>query len=173
MIATKPQLETTQLETTQLEIAEWVRAASRLFWDDATVRMPRTEAARRNALEGWLAEQQAKLRANFEHAHPSAAALFDPLIWPEVEPEVRRYAIFGFAAAWVGRHLGDATTIGTPTLGSYQWRVPLGVNGYRDDLGQIVLTLDGDVIAELTTTRSELLEAIREPSFSVFTAAAR
>ena len=28
-------------------------------------------------------------------------------------------------------------------------------------MGQIVLNLDGDVIPELTTTRSEVLEAIR------------
>lgn len=90
-----------------------------------------------------------------------------------MKQEVQRYAIFGAVAAWIGRYMGDATTIGVPERHGEQWRVPIGVRGYGDNLGQIVLNAEGEVVPGLTTSRSEILEAIREPALPSLTAAAR
>lgn len=165
---------------------QWIGEATRLFWEDASVRLPRTEAERRNGMERWLEQRRLKLGAalqeEFPHRFPSLAqhlspsfitSVFNELVWPEVKPEVQRYAIFGFAAAWVGRHMGDATTLSTPRRDGQQWCVPIGVKGYGDDLGRIMLNLDGEIIPELTTTHGDLLEAIREPSTRTLTTAAR
>lgn len=165
---------------------QWIGEATRLFWEDASVRLPRTEAERQNGMEAWLEQRRLKLGAalqeEFPRQFPSLAqhlsssfitSVFDGLVWPEVKPEIQRYAISGFAAAWVGRHMGDATTLGTPKRDGQQWCVPIGVRGYSNDLGQIVLNLDGEVIPEVTTTRSDLLEALREPSLLSLATAAR
>ncbi len=167
-------------------IDRWISEAVRHFWEDASIRVPRTEAERRNGMEAWLEQRRLKLGARlqeeFPHQFPSLAqnlspsfitSVFDELVWPKVKPEIQRYAIFGFAAAWIGRHMGDATTLGTPKRDGEQWCVPIGVRGHGDDLGQIVLTLDGEVILEMTTTRSDLLEEILEPSFPTLAAIAR
>lgn len=164
----------------------WISEASRRFWEDASVRVPRTEAERRNGMEAWLEQRRLRLGAalqdEFPHLFPSLAqtlpasfitSVFDELVWPKVKPEIQRYAMSGFAAAWIGRHMGDATILGTPERDGQHWCVPLGVSGYGDDLGQIVLNLDGEVIPELTTTRRDLLEATREPSLPPVAAAAR
>jgi len=168
------------------EIDRWISEAMRRFLEDASVRLPRTEAARRNGMESWLEQRRLKLDASlqeaFPHQFPSLAQnlspslitrVFDELVWPQVKPEVQSYAIFGFASAWVGRHMGDATTVGTPRCDGWRWYVPIGVSGHGSDLGRIVLNLDGEVIPELTTTRRDLLEAIREPSLPPVAAAAR
>lgn len=168
------------------EIDRWISEAMRRFLEDASVRLPRTEAERRNGMEAWLERQRLQLGASlqeaFLHQFPSLVqslslsfitSVFDELVWPQVKPEVQRYAIFGFASAWIGRHMGDATTVGTPKRDGRQWCVPLGVSGHGSDLGQIVLNLDGEVIPELTTTRRDLLEAIRETSLPPVAAATR
>lgn len=167
-------------------IDRWISEAVRHFWEDPSVRMPRTEAERRNEMKSWLEQRRLKLDADlqeeFPQQFPSLAqslspsfltSVFDELVWPQVKPEIQRYAIFGLAAGWIGRHMGDATTLGTPNRDGQQWRVPIGVRGYGDDLGQIVLNRDGEVIPEMTTTRGELLEGIREPSIPSLSAAAR
>ena len=108
-------------------INRWVEKALKRFWEDASVRGPRAESERRNGLEVWLEQQRLKLSAGLQEEFPQEFSplasglppayitrVFDELVWPEVKPEVQRYAIFGFCAAWIGRHMGDATTLGTP-----------------------------------------------------------
>lgn len=174
------------IEENRVPLRQWTNEAVRIFSEDASVRLPRTESERRNGMEEWLEQRRIKLAAALHeefpryfpsqvpHLLPSfVTSVFDELVWPQVKPEVQRYAIFGFAAAWVGRYMGDATTIGTPRRDGQQWCVPIGVKGYGDDLGQVMLNLDGEIIPEVTTTHGDLLEAIREPSIQTLTAATR
>ena len=172
-------------------IDNWTTTALQRFWNDTSVRVPRTLSERADGLAVWLEGFRLKMRLEFEvgfrHQFPSMsnrlpenyiAGVFDQNVWPEIKPDVQRYAMYGFAAAWVGRHLGDATTIGVPVWNGRYWHVPLGLEGYGDDLGQITLDPDGEVLAELTTTRTGLLGAIRseatsEPTLSSFAAASR
>ena len=161
-------------------IDNWTTTALQQFWNDTSVRVPRTLSERADGLAVWLEGFRLKMRSEFEkgfrhqfasmsnHLPPSyVAEVFDQNVWPEIKPDVHRYAMYGFAAAWAGRYLGDATTIGAPVWDGQLWHVPLGIKGHGDNLGQIVLDADGEVIAEQTTTRISLLEAIRSEATSV------
>lgn len=44
----------------------WISEATRLFWKNSSVRVPRTEAERRNGMEGWLEKQRLKLGADLQ-----------------------------------------------------------------------------------------------------------
>lgn len=165
-------------------IDNWTTTALQQFWNDTSVRVPRTLSERANGLAIWLEGFRLKMRSEFElgfrHQFSSMAnrlpenyiaEVFDYNVWPKIKLDVQQYAMYGFAAAWIGRHLGDATTIGAPVWDGQLWRIPVGIKGYGDNLGQITLDADGEVVAELTATRINLLEAIcseatSEPSLS-------
>lgn len=167
-------------------IDNWTTAALQQFWNDASVRVPHTETERANGLQVWLERFQLKMRSEFEagfrHQFASLSSLlaedyiagvFDQNVWPQIKPDVQRHAMHGFAAAWRTGHFGDATTVGTPQLRGQLWYVPLGIRGYGENLGEIVLTQDGDVLAEKTTSRKQLLEAARGTTIQAVAAAAR
>lgn len=141
---------------------------------DTSRRVPRAEADRANAFERWLDRYQRRLdpvieaeaRQEFpdlfgqEERTVEATALLHDRIWPGVADFLREYAVRGQAAAWVGRHMGDATTIGWPERIGDRWRVALGVMGYGEDLGQVILDSDGNILPDETTTREQVLEVI-------------
>ncbi|HZT43912.1 MAG TPA: hypothetical protein VFA07_17225 [Chthonomonadaceae bacterium] len=148
--------------------------------EDVSIRIPRTESERQNEFEHWLAAYREKLGPAMEEAFriefPSLykhkqlrpqtiRQTVEEHLWPLIEDELRSYAIRGVASAWVSKHMGDATTIGLPQREGSYWRVPLGVNKYGENLGQVVLDADGNVITDLTTTRKQLLEVIHDREF--------
>ena len=160
-------------------VNNWTTTALQRFWNDHSIRVPRTLSERANGLAVWLEGFRLKMRSEFEmgfhHEFSSMSArlpenssteVFDQNVWPRIKPSIQCYAMYGLAAAWVGRHLGDATTISVPIWEGQLWHVSLGIKGYGDNQGLITLDADGEVIAELTTTRTSLLEAIRSEATS-------
>ncbi len=165
---------------------QWIRMASEAFWADTSVRVPRSKSERQNGLSLWLEHCRLKLgvvlQDEFERHFPSLAQklsasaildIFNDHVWPKVMPEVQRYALRGLASAWVTENMGDATTLGQPNLDGELWHIPLGIRGIGDHLGRIVLTLNGDIVPHLTTSRKQLLEAARGSTLSTPAAAAR
>jgi hypothetical protein len=155
----------------QPAIGRCIQSAMEALTDDASIRPPRTEAERRNSFAVWLAGCRNRIgpaiEAELWRQFPvlieklgDPEAIMEQIVWPQVEEDLRRWAIRAQAAAWVSRHMGDLTTIGRPERVDIHWRVPLGIEGYGDNLGQVVLDTDGTVIPELTTTRDEMLEKI-------------
>jgi hypothetical protein len=156
------------------EVDRVVQEAIDSLEQDTPLRVPRSEADRRNDFALWLSryherlvpritdEIQQRLSARVSTPVPAEVLqkVVDDQVWPEVERFLRWYAIRGQAAGWVTRHMGDATTIGAPEPHPAGWRVPLGVAGYGDDLGQVVLDRDGNIVASLTSTANELREAM-------------
>ena len=167
-------------------IDRWTTTALQGFWNDTSVRVPRTLSERANGLAIWLEGFRLKMRSEFEmgfrHEFPSmsdrlpknyVAEVFDQNVWPQIKADVQRYAMHGFAAAWVTGHLGDATTLGVPEQRGNYWHVSLGIRNYGDRLGEVVLTQDGDVLQDLTTSRKQLLEAARGTTVQAVAATAR
>lgn len=151
---------------------QWIKMASEAFWADTSVRVPRSKSERQNGLSLWLEHCRLKLgvvlQDEFERHFPSLAQnlsasaildIFNDHVWPKVMPEVQRYALRGLAAAWVVQNMGDATTVEQPYRHGELWHVPLGLHGISDSLGEVVLTLNGDIVPHLTTSRKQLLEA--------------
>lgn len=170
----------------QPDFDRWIKSATEQFWSDTSVRLPRTPAERENNMAVWLDNCRAKLSLaldnEFRQCFPSLAAQVDPglirqmfneHVWPNVEPTVRRYALRGLAATWVGGHVGDATTVGWPEPEGPLWRVPLRVRDHGENMGQVMLNADGDVLPNLTTTRDQILEELRGRRFPAVAAAAR
>ena len=167
-------------------IENWRTTALKRFWDDTSVHIPRAESERANGLQVWLEQFRLRMRSEFEvgfrHQFPSMsdrlpedyiAEVFDHNVWPKIKPDVQRYAMHGFAAAWRTGHFGDATTLGVPEqIGSY-WYVPISIRGYEGEFGKIVLTQEGDVLQDKTTSRKQLLEAARGTAFRAVAATAR
>ncbi len=169
----------------RLFVDDWTAAALEGFWNDTSVRVPRTVEERRDGLKVWLEHFSLKMRVSFEQEFQSRfgslsallpetyiADVFDQNVWPQIRPDIQQYAIHGLAAAWVTGNMGDATTMNRPEQKNNRWHVPIGIRGYGDKLGEIVLTQDGDVLENMTTSRKQLLEAARGvQSHSVATAA--
>lgn len=68
------------------------------------------------------------------------------------------------AIAWGRKNIGDAGLYGQPQSDGCFWRVALGVAGYGENMGQIMLDMDGNIVPEQTTTREELLKYIHDYS---------
>lgn len=166
------------------EIERCIAIALSVVPSDTALRVPRTEEERQNAFAVWLANwrthYEPRVRAALEQEFPAFAEalapaqfdrLFEERIWPKVEDQLRSYAILYQAGAWVRQSMGDATTLGQPVHEAGRWRVPLGVARYGENLGQVVLDENGTVFPELTSTRQQILETIRDPTVSPVKAA--
>ena len=167
-------------------IQNWTTTALQQFWNDTSVHVPRAEAERANGLQIWLERFRLKMRSEFDvsfrHQFLSMSRLlpenyiaevFDQNVWPRIKPDVQQYAMHGFAAEWVTGHLGDATTLGTPEQSGGYWHVPLGIRGYEGEFGEIILTQEGAVLQDRTTSRKQLLEAARGTTVRAVAATAR
>ena len=154
---------------------------------DRPLNFPRSAGDRANGFAAWLEwieEKRAKhepiMRAAIAEAFADAAPLdemaaqkyVDCCVWPAVEFWLHDIAIRYYAGAWARTHYGDA--IGTYPMepNGELWRVPLGIRGYADLLGQIMLDHKGNVIENLTTTRQEIQEILRDRKLSPAAAAA-
>lgn len=82
--------------------------------------------------------------------------------WVEIEvrplpsPEELRNKALHYAA----RRLGDAVFPGEPIWTGDGWRLPLRVRHHEGTFGQILLSREGEVVEERTTSRKELVEAL-------------
>ena len=157
------------IEANRPEIDKCVEHLYAYLDADPSMRLPRSEEDRKNGFEQWLNSYRQKIapvmeseiRQTFPHLAAKSRSkevevLIEREIWPKVEADLRSYALRGVASAWISRHMGDATTIGQPEWEGSCWRVPIGVNKYGDNLGQIVIDRDGNMIPDLTTTREQM-----------------
>ena len=145
---------------------------------DYSLRPPRSDEDRANGFADWLTRQRQKQEPMMREAVSATFADDAPLdeattqryieccVWPEVEEWLEDYALGYYAGAWVRGHYGDAIYTSPSERFGALWRVPLGVNGYGKNMGQIVLDNEGNVIEDLTTTRLEILEKLRDRKFS-------
>jgi hypothetical protein len=82
----------------------------------------------------------------------------------EARLEVRRapdaLAIRNAALRYVWRRLGDAVGVEEPYWDGEFWNVPLVVRGHAGSPGRLLLTEQGEISAERSTTKAEILEAL-------------
>lgn len=163
----------------QLQRQRALEAAVAAIVNEVGLQVPRSEAERRNAFADWLAEQHDRLRpllqAEWQKAFPELADAdaLGECLWSDVANWLRVYALRGQAAKWISHNMGNATTLGLPQRTETGWRIPIGVSGYGEELGQIVLDADGNVLLEQTTTHQHILEQIRGRKFSAPATTAR
>lgn len=141
-------------------------AALQLVESDTVLRVPRTDEECRDRFAEWLSTHRARLaptiRQLIDRAVPAQghdAAAVEEAVWSRLSPVLLDFAVRGRAVQWVSRHLGDATTIGWSERTEEGWRIPLGVRGHGENLGQMVLDPDGRVVEALTSTRSCVRDA--------------
>jgi hypothetical protein len=139
---------------------------------ETPLRLPRGEAERRNRFAAWLDHyRQRWLPALGGEIRPRQPALLvegedeaavqrflEEEVWPEVEEFLRRFAVRGLAAAWVTGRLGDGLTLGWPEPSGDGWRVRLADSRSGQQLGQVVLDMEGNILTDRTTTRESILE---------------
>ena len=136
---------------------------------DKTLRVPRSDEDRANGFANWLLRKreqhepmmQAAVREAFANLAPlddvTVRNYVDCYVWPEAEHWLlHSIALRSQASWWVSYHLRDMTTIGMPEAQGDFWRIPLGVYGMGENLGQVMLDRDGRVIEHLTSTQKEL-----------------
>lgn len=153
---------------------------------DASLRMPFTDAARKNGFADWLLERRTTYlpkiadevrRQMPEFANktedPEFTEFLSGTIWPEVELLLKTMAVRANAARWALGKIGDAVILELPVFNGSHWIVGLGLQNYGSKLGQIALDESGSILPELTTTKHELLEKIHAKSVPSPAAAAR
>lgn len=161
------------------EIQQAVAIAIAVVETSPLLRPPRMVEQRTNAFAAWLEEWRNKFAPFIASAlRCEASDMFADMpdsvlaeivaqqIWPGVVPLLQSCALTYQAAEWGRKHLGDATMYYKPIQEGSTWRVPIGVLGKGENLGQIVLDVDGNVIENLTSTRAQLLERLRDNQLS-------
>src|SRR5689334_1633817 len=108
----------------QAEIARCIEIALTVVPSDTALRVPRTEEERQNAFAAWLTKWRAHyepmIRVALEREYPTFVQTLDNVqfnkffeehIWPQIEHQLRSYAILYQAGAWVRKGMGDAVTL--------------------------------------------------------------
>ena len=157
------------------EIQQAVAIAIAVVETSPLLRPPRMVEQRTDAFAAWLEEWRNKFAPFIASAlRCEAAEVFADMpdsvlaevvaqhVWPELIPYLQSIAIDYQAGEWGRRHFGDATMYYKPIQEGSTWRVPIGVLGKGENLGQIVLDVDGNVIESLTSTKAQLLEKLRD-----------
>ena len=155
-----------------------IEIAVNAVYQDRPFTIPQSQEERANGFTAWIAQKRQRLEPKMRAALAEAFADVAPLdettaqkyleccVWPEVEFWLQDFAIRYHAGIWKQKHYGDGTyMMPIERFGDY-WRIPIGVNGYGRNLGQIIVDNEGNVIEKLTTTRQEILEQLHGRTFS-------
>ncbi len=171
---------------TQEKLHRCIQQAIENLKSDTSLRIPRTETERQGAFRAWLTSYRLKLgpeiQEQFRQQFPGISqrlktpntikSIIETYIWPDIEVELRSYAVRGLASDWVRSHMGDAVLVGMPDFRDDAWNVPLAVANVGENLGYVCLDSSGSIIESLTSSRATLLKAVHDRKLPAVAAAA-
>lgn len=173
----------------QTAVSEAVAAVEQHIVNDTSLRVPRQKSERQDGFRPWLDVQSYhfnqwlasykrrladRIQSEVLSAFPETFGRLqnkdmvretvETLIWPEVEPLLRKraedllraYAVRGIALPWVSRNLADTLLLGRPEAQNNGWRVPLHDPLTRTQVAEIVLDRDGEVLSDVQELRTAL-----------------
>jgi len=89
----------------------------------------------------------------------------------EVRLDIRRVAdaqtVETSALRYIWRKLGDAVGVAPPVWNGNGWTVPLWVKGRQGTFGELVLSPAGEVLAERSTSKQQLLAALENDTATI------
>lgn len=174
----------------QAAASEAVADTEQHIVSDTSLRVPRRHEHRQGGFRPWLNAYTAggfdqwlasykrqlsdRLQSEVLSAYPEMFARLqnkdmiretvETLVWPEVEPLLRRraedllltYAVRGIALPWVSRNLADTLLLGIPEAQNNGWHVPLHDPITRRRVAEVVLDHDGEVLSDVQELRTAL-----------------
>jgi hypothetical protein len=147
-------------------VTAFLEEAKDLVFRSREISAPRSDAEVRNGFAEWLSRARSVLAPALselwrrEPARPEAIwEVVEIDAWPILSDHLLRFrAVKPVAARWALTRIGDAIILGVPERRSSSWHVPLGLRSAEGFVGRIVVSDDGTVDEQRTTTRQQLID---------------